>query len=313
MSALENIRHEWRPLLALAWPLVIAEIGWNVMGIVDTIMVGRLPDSAAAIGAVSLGSILFVTCAVFGGCLLLGLDTVVSQAHGAGRMADCHRALWSALYLCAAVTPALMMVNAAMRAFPCGRLPSCVVERSLPVRGGDARVDDGKRGHGRRSAALRGKPQGPAASHRLYPDLELGHVAADAVLRAPALPAGHRRGQAGDVRARLGEPGQPVWELGADLWPLGLPRHGHGWVGLGHRRRARLYGGCADLLHALLRSRTALGIVSRPAGAGLAGPCQAAETRHPRRHASRVGDRGLRIGHRLDCPAGPRLAGRPPD
>ena len=116
MSALENIRHEWRPLLALAWPLVIAEIGWNVMGIVDTIMVGRLPDSAAAIGAVSLGSILFVTCAVFGGCLLLGLDTVVSQAHGAGRMADCHRALWSALYLCAAVTPALMMVNAAMAA-----------------------------------------------------------------------------------------------------------------------------------------------------------------------------------------------------
>src|ERR1039457_3685256 len=93
MSALENIRHEWRPLLALAWPLVIA-----------------------AIGAVSLGSILFVTCALFGGCLLLGLDTVVSQAHGAGRMADCHRALWSALYLCAAVTPALMMVNAAMAA-----------------------------------------------------------------------------------------------------------------------------------------------------------------------------------------------------
>src|ERR1039458_7959878 len=116
MSALENIRHEWRPLLALAWPLVIAEIGWNVMGIVDTIMVGRLPDSAAAIGAGGLGSILFVPCAVFGGCLLLGLDTVVSQAHGAGRMADCHRALWSALYLCAAVTPALMMVNAAMAA-----------------------------------------------------------------------------------------------------------------------------------------------------------------------------------------------------
>src|ERR1039458_10140781 len=114
MSALENIRHEWRPLLALAWPLVIAEIGWNVMGIVDTIMVGRLPDSAFPIGAVSLGSILFVTCTLFGGCLLLGLDTVVSQAYGAGRMADCHRALWNALYLCAALTPALMIVTAAM-------------------------------------------------------------------------------------------------------------------------------------------------------------------------------------------------------
>ena len=116
MSALENIRHEWRPLLALAWPLVLAELGWMAMGIVDTIMVGRLPDSAAAIGAVSLGSILFFTWTVFGGCLLLGLDTVVSQAYGAGRLADCHRALWSALYLCAAMTPALMIVNAAMAA-----------------------------------------------------------------------------------------------------------------------------------------------------------------------------------------------------
>ncbi|HXM41687.1 MAG TPA: MATE family efflux transporter [Bryobacteraceae bacterium] len=116
MSALDNIRREWRPLLALAWPLVLAELGWMAMGIVDTIMVGRLPDSAAAIGAVSLGSILFYTCTVFGGCLLLGLDTVVSQAYGAGRLTDCHRSLWSALYLCAALTPALMMVNAALAA-----------------------------------------------------------------------------------------------------------------------------------------------------------------------------------------------------
>jgi multidrug resistance protein, MATE family len=116
MSALENVRHEWRPLLALAWPLVLAELGWMAMGIIDTIMVGRLPDSAASIGAVSLGSILFYTCTVFGGCLLLGLDTVVSQAYGAGRMADCHRALWSALYLCAGLALPLIMLNAAMAA-----------------------------------------------------------------------------------------------------------------------------------------------------------------------------------------------------
>lgn len=116
MSAFDNIRHEWRPLLALAWPLVLAELGWMAMGIVDTIMVGRLPHSATAIGAVSLGSILFFTWAVFGECLLLGLDTVVSQAYGAGRMADCHRALWSGLYLCAALVPALMLVIWAMAA-----------------------------------------------------------------------------------------------------------------------------------------------------------------------------------------------------
>ncbi len=116
MWALDNIRREWRPLLALAWPLVLAELGWMAMGIIDTVMVGRLPNSAAAIGAVSLGGILFSTCSIFGGCLLLGLDTVVSQAWGAGRMADCHRSLWSALYLCAVITPALMIVNVAMAA-----------------------------------------------------------------------------------------------------------------------------------------------------------------------------------------------------
>jgi MATE family multidrug resistance protein len=116
MSPLQGIRREWQPMIALAWPLALAELGWMAMGIVDTIMVGRLPNSATAIGAVSLGGILFSTCSIFGGCLLLGLDTLVSQAYGAGRIVDCHRSLWNALYLCAAIAPALMIVNVAMAA-----------------------------------------------------------------------------------------------------------------------------------------------------------------------------------------------------
>ncbi len=116
MSRLEGIRREWRPLLALAWPLVLAELGWMTMGAADTIMVGRLPDSAVAIGAVSLAGILFSTCVVCAGCLLLGMDTVVSQAYGAGRMADCHRSLWNALYLCVPLAPAVWLANAAIGA-----------------------------------------------------------------------------------------------------------------------------------------------------------------------------------------------------
>ena len=85
MSLLKHLRHELRPVLRLAVPLVMAELGWIGMGIVDTIMVGRLPNSAAAIGAVSLGSIIFYTITVYGGALLLGMDTLVSQAFGAGR------------------------------------------------------------------------------------------------------------------------------------------------------------------------------------------------------------------------------------
>src|SRR5258707_999754 len=66
----------------LAGPLVLAELGWMTMGIVDTMMVGRMRNSAEAIGAVSLGGILFYTVAILGNGLLLGLDTLVSQAAG---------------------------------------------------------------------------------------------------------------------------------------------------------------------------------------------------------------------------------------
>ena len=59
------------------------------MGIVDTIMVG--PLGAEAIGGAGIGSNTFIAVAVFGMGLLLGLDTLVSQAFGARRIEECHR------------------------------------------------------------------------------------------------------------------------------------------------------------------------------------------------------------------------------
>jgi multidrug resistance protein, MATE family len=98
---------EVRPTLRLALPLVLAELGWMSMGIVDTMMVGRLPDSAVAMGAVSLGSGIFMVLALFGEGLLLGLDTLVAQAFGAGKREDCHRSLINGVYLSIALTPLL--------------------------------------------------------------------------------------------------------------------------------------------------------------------------------------------------------------
>src|ERR1700751_1943038 len=98
---------EVRPMLRLALPLVLAELGWMSMAIVDTMMVGRLHNSAIAMGAVSLGSALFIVLALFGEGLLLGLDTVVSQAFGAGQREDCHRSLVNSVYLSLALTPIL--------------------------------------------------------------------------------------------------------------------------------------------------------------------------------------------------------------
>jgi len=108
MSYTQTFRAETRPTLQLALPLVLAEIGWMTMGIVDTIMVGHLPNSAAAIGAVSLSSNLFNVLAFFGGGLLIGLDTLVSQAFGAGHREDCHRSLLNGVYLSLAMTPVFM-------------------------------------------------------------------------------------------------------------------------------------------------------------------------------------------------------------
>ncbi len=108
MITLKSLRAEFRPTLQLALPLILAELGWMSMAIVDTMMVGRLPDSAVSIAAVSIGSILFHVLAFFGEGLLIGLDTLVSQAYGAGRREDCHRSLLNGIYLSLAMAPFLM-------------------------------------------------------------------------------------------------------------------------------------------------------------------------------------------------------------
>jgi MATE family multidrug resistance protein len=107
MGFLPIFRAELRPTLRLALPLILAEIGWMSMMIVDTMMVGRLPYSAEAIGAVSIASGLFIVFAFFGEGLLVGLDTLVSHSFGAGRREDCHTSLVNGIYLSFAIAPFL--------------------------------------------------------------------------------------------------------------------------------------------------------------------------------------------------------------
>jgi len=97
-------------MLHLAAPLALTELGWLLMSLVDTIMVGHLPNSAVAIGAVSLGTTLFYTVGIFGSSIMLGLDTLVAQAYGAGRLEECHRDLFHALYFALVLAPAIMLL-----------------------------------------------------------------------------------------------------------------------------------------------------------------------------------------------------------
>ena len=120
-----RFRIELRALLALAIPVVLSELGWMGMSVVDTIMVGRL--SPAAIGAVGISSAIFYTPAIFGIGLLLGLDTLVSQAYGRGDFDDCHRALAQGVYLALVYVPfAMLLVGFAPHVFPLLRITEAV-------------------------------------------------------------------------------------------------------------------------------------------------------------------------------------------
>jgi multidrug resistance protein, MATE family len=101
-------------MLALAVPVVLAELGWITMGIVDTLFVGRL--GAEAIGAVGIGSSIFMAVGVFAMGLLLGLDTLVSQSFGAGRLEECHRWLLHGVALSLALTVPITLLMFALSA-----------------------------------------------------------------------------------------------------------------------------------------------------------------------------------------------------
>src|ERR1051326_3758576 len=128
-----EISQEFRPMLRLAAPLALTELGWLAMAFVDTVMVGRLPDSATAIGAVSLGSTLFYTIGVFGSGTMLGMDTLVAQAYGARRLPECHRAMWNSLYLACMISPLLMAgILAVIPLFPHFGLAPGLVAQTVP-------------------------------------------------------------------------------------------------------------------------------------------------------------------------------------
>jgi multidrug resistance protein, MATE family len=133
MLHIRDIGQEFRPMLRLAAPLALTELGWLAMGFTDTVMVGRLPDSATAIGAVSLGTTLFYTIGVFGSGIMLGMDTLVAQAYGARRLEECHRTMWNALYFAVALSPLLMLfVLATFPLFSRFGLAPALVAQTVP-------------------------------------------------------------------------------------------------------------------------------------------------------------------------------------
>ena len=97
---------ELRAMLRLAAPIVFAELGWMAMGIVDTMVVGRV--GADAIAAVGLGAIVFYGIGMCASGVLLGMDTLVSQAFGANDRKDCLHSLVNGVWVSLLLVPFVM-------------------------------------------------------------------------------------------------------------------------------------------------------------------------------------------------------------
>jgi MATE family multidrug resistance protein len=90
-------RSELRAQIALAIPLAAQQLGFQLMGLVDAAWLGRYSDTALA--AAGIGNNLLFAISSIGLGIVMGLDTVIPQAIGAGRPDDARRFLHAGLRL----------------------------------------------------------------------------------------------------------------------------------------------------------------------------------------------------------------------
>ncbi|SHL80965.1 MATE family efflux transporter [Phytopseudomonas punonensis] len=96
---LQRVRTELRTLLALATPIIIAQLAYTAVGFVDTVMSGRY--SARDLAAVALGNSIWVPVFLLMTGILLATTPKVAQRFGAGQHTEIgplvRQALWLAL------------------------------------------------------------------------------------------------------------------------------------------------------------------------------------------------------------------------
>jgi MATE family multidrug resistance protein len=128
-----------RRLLALAVPIVLANLTQPVLSAVDTAVAGHLPGSAA-LGGVALGG-LFFNFVLWGfGFLRMGTTGFVAQAQGAGDWLALRATLLRALALAAVIGMALLVLRAPLIALALDLLGGSDVVRDQALRYCDARI-----------------------------------------------------------------------------------------------------------------------------------------------------------------------------
>lgn len=99
---------EARTLLALAIPVIFAQVSQTAMGVVDTIMSGSV--SATDMAAVAVGTSIWLPVILFGHGLLLALTPVIAQLNGSGRRDRIAHQVRQGFWLASAVSLLVMVI-----------------------------------------------------------------------------------------------------------------------------------------------------------------------------------------------------------
>lgn len=122
-----------RDVLALAWPVVLANIASPLLGLVDTAVIGNTGE-VHALGAIALGALLFNFVFWSFGFLRMGTTGFTAQALGAGDHAEVRAALARALLLAVGIGGALLLLQQ-----PIGQLAWRLFDASPEVEASAAR------------------------------------------------------------------------------------------------------------------------------------------------------------------------------
>ncbi|BDH46148.1 multidrug resistance protein MdtK [Salmonella enterica subsp. enterica serovar Choleraesuis] len=99
---------EARQLLALAIPVILAQVAQTSMGFVDTVMAGGY--SATDMAAVAIGTSIWLPAILFGHGLLLALTPVIAQLNGSGRREKIAHQVRQGFWLAGLVSVLIMVV-----------------------------------------------------------------------------------------------------------------------------------------------------------------------------------------------------------
>ena len=99
-----------RRLWALAWPLILSNITVPLLGLVDTAVLGHLPD-AKYLGAVAIGANLFTVVYWTFGFMRMGTTGLAAQAYGRGESDALTRLLFQSLLVAVVIGMGLILLQ----------------------------------------------------------------------------------------------------------------------------------------------------------------------------------------------------------